>query len=154
MKKLFIILAVFLTLGFTTKAQTKFVKVGVATANSVTYESVEFGTIVKKNRLSVVLETYNDANDFTFNNDREFYGGLKYTRGLEVGKKLEFLMTGTAWMHLGDDLDMILEPGLGLALNVAKNVEVVASVSSPVYQNTKPLESMQLKGGLGIQVKL
>jgi hypothetical protein len=155
MKKLLIILAVFFTLGLVAEAQPKnFLRVGVGTSNSVTYESVEFGTIAKKNRISVVLETYNDANNFTFKEDREFYGGIKYTRALPVGKNLDFLISGTGWVNFDSDMDMIIEPGLGAALNVSKNIEVVASISSPIYQNTQPLKPMYLKSGLGLQIRL
>lgn len=130
------------------------VQLGVATSNDVLFESLEVGATTGKNRLVLLVETFNEGNDFTVNDDREYFGGIRYTRGIAVGKHLDFLLTGAAKMHIDEDLDLEVEPGVGLGLNLGKNFSIIGIMSSPLPQGVSPFSPLTLKAGVGIQVKL
>lgn len=155
MKKLFIALVAIFTFAVAGVAQTKtYVQANVSTSNRVLYESLEVGATTGKNRLAVVAESFNDRNNFSFARGREYFGGIKYTRGLSVGKRLDFLMLASAMMHIDKDLALFVEPGFGLGFNVSKTVGIIGSVTSPILQNTTPFKTTQLKANVGVQIKL
>lgn len=153
MKKLLTVLAVLLTFGLASQAQT-FVAVGVATSQGTTFESLEVGGTSGKNRLAVVVETYNQGNNFTFNSDREFYGGVKYTRVIKVSDHIDLLPSAAAKVHLESGYALVAEPGVGVGLNVSKSVSFIANVSSPVYEGSNFFRPVNLKAGLGLQINL
>lgn len=155
MKKLGIVLILILGLNGLCGAQTKtFVQANVSVSNNRTYESLEVGATTGKNRLSVIAESYNKGNDLTIDSNRQYFGGIKYTRVVAVGKKLSLLMSGAALIHIDSDKSLSVEPGIGLEYTLFKNFSVSGSVSSPIHQNTTPFKSTQLKAGIGVQVRI
>lgn len=156
MKKVLAILVIFLTLGLVSQAQLTrgFVQLGVSTSNNVFYQNFEVGSQTGKNKISLAIETYNRSNDLSFEHDREFFAGIKYGRAIPAGNVFDFLVTGTAWVHIDKDLALALEPGIGAAFNVSPNFAILAGVSSPIGQNTTPFKHTQLKGNAGVQIRL
>lgn len=153
MKKLVTILAVFLTFGLVSQAQT-FITASVASSAGTTFESLEVGATKGKNRLAAVVETYNDGNNFTFNSDREFYGGLKYTRVIRVGDGFSFLPSAAAKVHLDRDYSVVVEPGAAIGFDVSRRVSLIGGVSTPIYEGSDFLKPVNFKAALGIQVNL
>lgn len=152
MKKLLTILAVFLTFGLVSQAQT-FIAASVASSAGTTFESLEVGATSGKNRLAAVVETYNAGNNFTFNSDREFYGGLKYTRVIKAGD-FSFLPSASAKVHLDEDYSVVVEPAAGIGFDLSRRVSLIANVSSPIYEGSSFLRPVNFKAGLGVQVNL
>src|SRR5688572_1684998 len=101
MFKLGILILAFLGIASISNGQTKtFLQAEIATSNNVMYETVEVGATTGKNRLSVLVESYTAGNDFTIDSNRVYTGGIRYTRGVAVGKKLDLLMSCAAKMRI------------------------------------------------------
>lgn len=147
MKKLFILLIAALSLGTVTKAQSKtFVQAGVSTSAGQLFENVEVGAFSGHNKVSIVGESFDNSSTA-----RQYFAGIKYARVFKASNSLDFLLTGAAKAHLDKDVALSVEPGVGLELGVG-GFSVVGSVSSPLYAGTTPFKSLNLKGGLGVQV--
>lgn len=155
MFKLGLLVLAFLGLSPISKGQAKtFVEASIATSNSVMYQNVEIGATTGKNRLSVLIETFTPRNDFSVDSNRQYFGGVRYTRGVAVGKHLDLLMSCAAKIRLSSNMALSIEPGIGLGYNVSKRMAFFGLMTSPIHENTTPFKQLQLKAGVGVQVKI
>lgn len=150
MRKLFIILAVFLSLGaFAQKSA--FIQAGVAVSNDNFVQELEFGSLDGKNRFSAVGETFNPSGAV----DRQYYGGVKYARVIPVGVTTSLVPSGAVKVHLNDGFnDIVLEPGIGLQFRLGEGVALIFNGAAQIHENEKLFNRLALKAGAGLNFSL
>lgn len=151
MRKFLFILAALFTISLAAGAQTQepkaFVQATVATQSGQFSQGLEIGAQTGKNRASIVGETFEAADS------RQYFAGIKYARAVFQGRTLDFLLTGQALAHIDDSVALSVAPGAELDFHLGKNLSLVGAISSPLYQDQAPFNSLNLKGSVGLQVR-
>jgi len=156
MKRVLVILTLFMTLAVTSNAQKTLgttlltgysLKAGVLLQNNATSTEVELGKTFGKHTISL-------EGSFTNTPVKNYFAGLEYTRSVyEVGA-FDLGVGGAVTFALNRFHALTFSPKVDAGLKLGKYLILEATLASPIYEGSTLFKPINLQAGLKLGVTL
>lgn len=155
MKKLFLILFTFLSLGLASYSQEIYegrsdirAVAGASILSDKVYVNLEVGKTSGKHTYSAIAESWDSTTE------RQYSVGARYLYAFSADEPT-FLVGGSALFHLASGHAITLRPEVGAQVRLQDNISLIGSVGFPITQGDAGLfRPVRLQAGLQLAIKL
>lgn len=123
--------------------------VGVALQNNVTTTSVSLSKNYGKHFIGVKGEA-----DNVYQRDKTFSVGVTYAKNVYSVNQFTMSVGGDVSMNLNRYHTLCFSPNVSGWLKIAKNMQLSASLESPIYERSELFKPTNLKAGLALGITL